>query len=1005
MARDIVINDFSGGMTGEQGQFAAKDNTYVKDIQNGIVNRGGTISPRPGIEELDINLLPHDKMLPFRFKGKDYFLVYDTLLKRRWTDVPAEFTALRTLTDGTNFGYHDMYRFSSNQRSGISSQLEFISRYHGTAMSSIIRFDHPSDPTDLDTYFTASTEAAAEIAFNDALPSVGIDYAHDSFFWQRMVIFDDQGMPVCYGVKRVFYMDEDSGHEQLTPMDSLASLFTVNANSSLNFNSTGEDLEVLRMAHWGGSDITYDAAVSHDYVIFTSPSGKLPPLVWRPTESWFLEDLRTVYHPQLSSLYVCPSYLTVDERAKLGLTFQKERELFTFRVRGTTSDLDGTNSPFTYKPNALNVVAEAKVDKFFAALGFQQEEKLVTRQGMELVLTKEWGGLDKDTNPSFNPLSIQKSHENEDTGVNTLRLLFKGKYTIVPVFYSHYAVFTKRENPPASSYAATNYSTEVRDTGVEYVSWRLFPHSGRSKINRLRVPSETQVVNRRGGTSNSVRESFPLALSLQEPLIEGNYILAHWSDGRSVEAGASGYTFRTHSINYFDGEPFSDQALTDFKNSSSLNPSGVIPPFHFQMNDAGKEYRVVISAPTGPDIVIPNGKWDSYEATIIRTKASFGGDLAYILPAAKGVLDSPPVVLALGANKGKYFKHSQAVFGKTVLAGSYGHANEFVFTQSDPKKPALDFSTLDLLIAPLSTPPTSTKLLGAREVMTKESGIYIQWLAFINNELRIGTSRGLFSLVDLYPGASTDGKFNTTLHYPYRPTATNGNEYFLAANQREVFYLRQSREYQSTRQYNVSFPLFTDVLASHKVVVLQGLTTSSLLLVVANQTLYLGSVDDTKKDEEIAWSRMKFTKGDVGEMRVVGEHIYMGLGNNEGKSIVRFTPTGNTPWGKEKVVSAVEFLNTWVYLLQERNRDATLDLATTPEATTATNVKIIAHIGEKDLAVLDENDGVSAIIKSVKGQIPFIDTGGALGHTQGLRIKLTNQEDVLEMVSFLVSNS
>ena len=950
MARDIVINDFSGGMTGEQGQFAAKDNTYVKDIQNGIVNRGGTISPRPGIEELDINLLPHDKILPFRFRDKDYFLVYDTLLKRRWTDINADFSGIGVSISGGGWGNHDIANAPFPAVYTENNLKDYRRSYYEGSLGSGLRVIS-RDPALLASYFSKITETERDTAFELAFPPIGIDYVYDSFFWQRMVIFNDKGVPVCHKVERAFYVDEDSGHEELNPTGGSYGISSTTGD--VEFNVADEELPTLRMNYWGGSDVTYDAAISHDYVIFASSSGKAPPFIWRPLESDSLQDLRIFYHPQLSHGYVSLSYLTGEELLKWNNALVTDGLPF--------------NTPRTPLLGAIHDSYASPFSDVIASIITPQQKS--TNKGMEIV-----EGLFNFRGGGASAKRIETYRKNEVSGGDTLQVIFNGGPTIAPITFPYVILLTKRLTGSHKG-DFTDGTPFTSRLGQTYTSWRFFPNRGKGGTLTYREPEETISLNV-AATSGAFILKFPLLQSGPEPWIEGNYIINRWGEVKS--RGERGIVFRTHRMDLGTSTPSVDQTVPNLVTGAV---SGNIT------------YDLVLSAPTRLDVVIPNIAVDSYEAVSLRS--------GYSTP----FLESGTTFLASGANKGGYWKYALAAFGKIILANAPGKENELLFTQSETYKSALDFSTLDLLAAPLLTPPADTKLLGGSERLTKEGGISIQWLAFLNNELRVGTTRGILSLDDLYPGSAVGGRTDTTLSYDVAPTITNGNEYFLSPSRKEIFYNRYSREYQSSRQFNVSYPLFTDVLSYSKVKVLQGLVASSLLAFVANKTLYLGTVDDTKKDEQISWSRMKFTKGDVGEMRVVGEHIYMGLENNEGKSIVRFTPTGNTPWGKEKVVSAVEFLNTWVYLLQERNRDATLDLATTPEATTATNVKIIAHIGEKDLAVLDENDGVSAIIKSVKGQIPFIDTGGALGHTQGLRIKLTNQEDVLEMVSFLVSNS
>ena len=82
----VVINNYSKGSYGEAGQYLAPDTQAVKELVNLIPRKKGGLAPRNGIEELDVKLMPHDKVTPFLFREEVYYLVYDPLLQRKFAN-------------------------------------------------------------------------------------------------------------------------------------------------------------------------------------------------------------------------------------------------------------------------------------------------------------------------------------------------------------------------------------------------------------------------------------------------------------------------------------------------------------------------------------------------------------------------------------------------------------------------------------------------------------------------------------------------------------------------------------------------------------------------------------------------------------------------------------------------------------------------------------------------------------------------------------------------------
>ena len=80
----VVQNDFSGGVTGEIGQYKDSQLTTIQNSRNLISGRSKSLRTIPGVTDTPLNILPTDKYLNFTYKGRVYHLIYDTLCKSRW---------------------------------------------------------------------------------------------------------------------------------------------------------------------------------------------------------------------------------------------------------------------------------------------------------------------------------------------------------------------------------------------------------------------------------------------------------------------------------------------------------------------------------------------------------------------------------------------------------------------------------------------------------------------------------------------------------------------------------------------------------------------------------------------------------------------------------------------------------------------------------------------------------------------------------------------------------
>lgn len=989
MKKNVVLRDFSGGMTGDLGQFAAKDITYLKTLNNMIVNRGGTVAPRPGFENVNINLLTYDKILPFRFKGEDHFLVYDPLLKRRWIDTgnTGNATARRMGISGSGFASH-------NQNISAIGLVwdDYLYRVHEDACNSTLLFIQGNIDV-VNDWYSETTQQGFDNRFISGTMSKGIDVSYDSFFWSRFLIYNSNLKIVCYGMERSFYVEEDSGNEQLISIpfgrktDPLNEIeFDAMTLSSHPNNYTS--LKDLRERCFGGSDLRYEAIVGADDVVFMDNTGNLPPLVWNPSRSDFIRDMRVIYHGNLSWGYFIPSYLESEERSRIA-SFSANYGDVDFKSLITKQividfglDVNNYNSPFVGKPpDDLT----------------EQDSDLRVTDGFSLSTRQDW---------NQNAMDLEDNRSTYDGLEGGMDVRSGDLYAIYPVNLKyvtrrmftnnnfHFGDYFQVCDGRAAVDLYRSSSNPITITGnlpdISYTSWRVF--LGRHAYNARTFGLYEPVFYSGDNPGISAESNTPTAFvpsRAQESYMarnaNQNYLDNYYADASTVGGlngnvvtgprlssdGKRGFYYSTHRRN-FDGTLLSSQSTgTAFKQID------------------------VFSAPMGYDIIIPNVDFNSFEFQRIKNN----NDVKSV--ARPTYFSRGNDFLSNGANKGKYWKYGLAAFGRIGMANYRGRENVMVFGSGDPNKLKLDFSTLALLVSPVTTPPSPTNLLGGKEVFTPEGGLSIIWLDYGGLRIRVGTNRGIIYMTALYSGSSAGASFDTSVNYANRPAFTDGNEYYLAGNKREIFYNRYSEEYQTSRSFNVSFPLTTDVLTENEITHFDSIEQGGQVGFVAGGQFYLGVVDDSKKDTDISWCRIGQKGKIVDEMLVVGGSYYLSLSDSMGRSFVKFDPFGNMEWEETDINAYMEFLSPWVYMMLAQN----YDLSGSPETGSLANVKVMGKIRDGSLVKLGRKDEKLYVFRNVEGI--FVDDGSSNinNATSGLKLGFKNKDDVLDTVIFNVGNN
>ena len=119
----VKQQSFIGGMVGRSGQYSHKtENTFIEGV-NMIPRRNGTLESRSDGRLINIPSLKHDKFLSFRFKGRNYYVVYDTLFKQKLYHEPAEGFIDKFNRTHTEYFQNIVQLFGQFSNSGTSSYV------------------------------------------------------------------------------------------------------------------------------------------------------------------------------------------------------------------------------------------------------------------------------------------------------------------------------------------------------------------------------------------------------------------------------------------------------------------------------------------------------------------------------------------------------------------------------------------------------------------------------------------------------------------------------------------------------------------------------------------------------------------------------------------------------------------------------------------------------------------------------------------------------------------
>lgn len=307
------------GMTGDSGQFVHDiPNTYKKSI-NFLPQRDHSLINRSKLENVGVETLSTDKVVSFSVNRKTYFAVYDTLLINRWfqRDIPeSEYRAPGDHPYASQFDevIWNKYRDDPSPLRGVpqiirallnpTDRESFTSLYEGNpnfstftleTVLSRLYIDKMLSNTfyrnDLytvfedDLRFNMDTGAVTGRKANTPLRKIEQDRTTSSMWWQRFLIYDEQGNQVTHMIGRLPTVTENSLNE-VRDKDAIQEVHRLlEAEAIPTARDLYNELHDYRVRAYGENDLSYNPSVSPEgIVVFTNPEGLLPPLITKIRE-------------------------------------------------------------------------------------------------------------------------------------------------------------------------------------------------------------------------------------------------------------------------------------------------------------------------------------------------------------------------------------------------------------------------------------------------------------------------------------------------------------------------------------------------------------------------------------------------------------------------------------------------------------------------------------------------------------------------------------------------
>ena len=341
----IIQKDFSGGVAGKSNQHGvtSQDFAHIQDSRNVISGRKRLLQTIPGYEDTPLTCLPTDKYLNFRFQGRVFHLIYDTLHIVKWGRT-SMWDSRGGAVIGSNKGYTEQNfadlglasweQFNSSLVLPDLSRTTVFSQFRAGTISNVSEASPAARRFYADAYethrldilasyrrklymttgmqrevkwrpSTATTEAAVRSHIDGKFLFIPRT-VEDTGAWTRFLLYDENYRLLTRSIIRPLLADSDSGEPGrpdepfLTrrPLRSVTSSETTQGTLSL-VDTQALDFKAKRAAY-GTTPYVYTPSVGGDSVILYDTTGHLPAIILpefkpdSPTiDAW---DIRAYYH-------------------------------------------------------------------------------------------------------------------------------------------------------------------------------------------------------------------------------------------------------------------------------------------------------------------------------------------------------------------------------------------------------------------------------------------------------------------------------------------------------------------------------------------------------------------------------------------------------------------------------------------------------------------------------------------------------------------------------------
>ena len=1001
-----------------------------------------TLTVRPGIEEVGIKLLKHDKVLPFRHRGEQFYFVYDTLRKQKWVEA----------TDRgprTPFGEYSTTQGGSANDAELSEQDDYLSKWYlknemvntVTTNTKIVDLYKTYIQGVINTYnnrmaqnfiffkrggqrkiFERNPDPFNKTNHEKALENFVVRrYLSEdcSYWWFRNLIYNQRGEIVCYKATHSFYLDEDSGHEvkgravkrinEVTDpifkgFDKRDGVISTVVSSLSNTDDFSEKRDEL----YGGSDLTYSAVSSEKRTIFYDPTGTLPPLIFSSSPhkiisvNSFTGGIQSTPVPEDYGL----EYSLRDFRGEY-------HEGISWGLRGNpvkyAVDKDNNDSQKQYVPSALGIEAGVWENLCYS---WMTEEEFNRVRGISLIpelnTNIEGDTLDNISSTGYLVfLSVAISERSVSIEPNREVLLNQEQ------FQKEDAIKTV-----ASPFVGPHVNSEVR----------------REDQNDAISSQDGNIIQAHVSKSWDADAgiiALKNTLVTRTDLLKMNVpVLIKDSEGRRpimpviIESTAPGniqyYTSAWRWFPFLKSDAQTDTASEDARLASNLS--------FVRLDLLGDDVIIYL----GRDYIFPGmNRWKrtsssparfdkegvKFDYTRLNFNALKDSDNNFLKLVFE---DEPNTVPLLGGNAGHYWRVALTALGRTLLANypfNPGHIKtSTIFSSSQINALNIpDFSTLNIIRAEFELAAIQNKQeddkelsldenrilpilggVGTADVISNENEVIVRWANFFKNIITVGTNQGTIVLRNgIRSTVIADTELTGTVDFKTAPVYCLDNEYILFRDNREVLYSRQSFEYRTRRYKTITNSIYSSFIDETRIQKLVSVSSLGYIFMLLDGTLLMGTIG--VEDDNVGWSRI-----DVGfSVKDVHSHDEVVFITSEDRVV---TLRMGVPRPLEEGSKAiVETLSPVAYssLIED------FPIKESMGHVGMNNIKIFGRFGDDGLSypeVLDENDhpirscrGLSANTNERK-RLCFAETLGNNKYTDGLRLELAPNTLITAMV-------